>query len=248
VTSDFRDRIQSRIRAFDGSTDLSKTREMLDELLAEAASTDPKERKRQRILRVAIDLFVAHGYRRTSIDDVARTAGVAKGTVYLYFKSKADLLVACITAEKARYAGQMQPLLQADIAPATKLRLYLELALKMSADLPLLARLLSGDQELLAVLDDVDEVLGVRTTELQLGFLSALIGEANRGHAWTPDELRERARVLLSLVYIAGHFGDDETRFGLSLTRHGELLADILVQGIAAEAAQSESDRSGGEE
>ncbi len=246
MTNDFRDRVQSRIRAFDGSTDLAKAREMLSEIQAEAESTDPKERKRQRILRVAIDLFVAHGYRRTSIDDVARTAHVAKGTVYLYFKSKADLLVASITAEKARYAGQMGPLLQADISPATKLRLYLELALKMTADLPLLARLLSGDRELMAVLDDVDEVLGVRTTELQLAFMASLIGEANPGHAWSPDELRERARVLMSLVYIAGHFGDERTRFGLPLERHAELLADILVEGIAAEAAQSEPHPAGG--
>ena len=227
------------MRAMTGSTDLSRARQMLDELLAEAESTDPKERKRQRILRVAIDLFVKHGYRRTSIDDVARAAHVAKGTVYLYFKSKADLLVASIGAEKARYAGQMQPLLQADIAPAAKLRLYLELALKMTADLPLLARLLSGDNELLTVLEDVDEVLGVRTTEMQLGFMSALIGEANPGHPWTPDELRERGRVLLSLVYAAGHFANERARFGLALERHAELLADILVEGVAAEAAHS---------
>ncbi len=230
-----------------GSTDLSKAREMLDEMVAEAESTDPKQRKRQRIQRVAIELFVAHGYRRTSIDEVARQAHVAKGTVYLYFKSKADLLVACITAEKARYASQMHPLFAADIAPATKLRLYLELALKMTADLPLLARLLSGDQELLAVLEDVDEVLGVRTTELQLGFMGSLIGEANPGHPWTPQELQERARVLLSLVYIAGHFGDERTRFGLPLQRHAELLADILVEGIAAEAAHKDPTPGGAE-
>ena len=39
------------------------------------------------------ELFERLGYRRTSVDEVARQAGVAKGTVYLYFKTKADLLV-----------------------------------------------------------------------------------------------------------------------------------------------------------
>jgi AcrR family transcriptional regulator len=44
--------------------------------------------KRGRILGAALALFVRHGIRRTSIDDVAREAGIAKGTVYLYFDSK----------------------------------------------------------------------------------------------------------------------------------------------------------------
>lgn len=44
--------------------------------------------KRGRILNAALGLFVRHGIRRTSIDDVAREAGIAKGTVYLYFDSK----------------------------------------------------------------------------------------------------------------------------------------------------------------
>ena len=38
-------------------------------------------RKRERILRAATDLFVRLGYRKTSIDEVAKQAGVAKGTV-----------------------------------------------------------------------------------------------------------------------------------------------------------------------
>ena len=43
------------------------------------------------ILDPAEQLFIQFGYRRTTMDDVARRAGVAKGTLYLYFESKADL-------------------------------------------------------------------------------------------------------------------------------------------------------------
>src|SRR5580692_11026068 len=50
--------------------------------------------KRDRILDAAQSLFVRYGVKRTSIDEVAREAGVAKGTVYLSFKSKAELFAA----------------------------------------------------------------------------------------------------------------------------------------------------------
>jgi AcrR family transcriptional regulator len=50
--------------------------------------------KRARILSAAQDLFLRYGLKRTSIDDVARVAAIAKGTVYLYYESKNDLFAA----------------------------------------------------------------------------------------------------------------------------------------------------------
>src|SRR5919108_3046657 len=48
--------------------------------------------KRDAILRAAIDVFADRGFFNAQVADVARAAGVAAGTVYLYFRSKDDLL------------------------------------------------------------------------------------------------------------------------------------------------------------
>jgi AcrR family transcriptional regulator len=50
--------------------------------------------KRQAIVEAARALFTTEGYETTTIADVARKAGVAVGTVYLYFKNKIELLLA----------------------------------------------------------------------------------------------------------------------------------------------------------
>lgn len=50
--------------------------------------------KRALILDAALDLFRNYGFRRTSMEDIARAANVAKGTLYLYFKSKDELFEA----------------------------------------------------------------------------------------------------------------------------------------------------------
>lgn len=47
--------------------------------------------KSELILAAARHLFGHYGYRRTSIDDIAQEARIAKGTVYLYFKSKEEI-------------------------------------------------------------------------------------------------------------------------------------------------------------
>src|SRR5712672_3440146 len=48
--------------------------------------------KREAILRAAISVFARNGYFNSKVADIAREAGVADGTVYLYFKSKEEIL------------------------------------------------------------------------------------------------------------------------------------------------------------
>jgi len=48
--------------------------------------------KREAILRAAIQVFADNGYSNSKVADIAREAGIADGTVYLYFKSKEEIL------------------------------------------------------------------------------------------------------------------------------------------------------------
>lgn len=58
-----------------------------------ASSAPDRADKRAAILRAATDVFAARGFFNAQVADVARAAGVAAGTVYLYFRNKDDLLV-----------------------------------------------------------------------------------------------------------------------------------------------------------
>jgi AcrR family transcriptional regulator len=63
--------------------------------------TPPRWRRRKQarpeeLVRAALDLFVEQGFAATKISDVAKRAGVSKGTIYLYFESKEDLLLAAV--------------------------------------------------------------------------------------------------------------------------------------------------------
>lgn len=51
------------------------------------------EGRRRQILQAAIRVFARRGYATATIEDVARAAGVAEGTIYNYFRSKEDLLI-----------------------------------------------------------------------------------------------------------------------------------------------------------
>jgi len=51
-----------------------------------------KQLKEKELFLAAYDLFLKNGIEKTSIDDIAKNAGVAKGTFYLYFNDKYDIL------------------------------------------------------------------------------------------------------------------------------------------------------------
>ena len=55
-----------------------------------------KQEKKQSLLTAARELFIENGVAKTSIDQIASRAQVAKGTFYLYFRDKEDLLQALI--------------------------------------------------------------------------------------------------------------------------------------------------------
>lgn len=65
-----------------------------------------KRNKRDRLLGSALDLFLEKGPGATSIDDIVQRAGVAKGTFYLYFKDRNDILEDLVVRESAQTVGE----------------------------------------------------------------------------------------------------------------------------------------------
>jgi AcrR family transcriptional regulator len=57
-----------------------------------------KEERPSEILAAALETFVEHGYAATKLEEVARRAGVTKGTLYIYFESKEALFKAVVRA------------------------------------------------------------------------------------------------------------------------------------------------------
>ena len=58
-----------------------------------------KEARPGEILAAAIEAFAEHGFAGATVEDIARRAGVAKGTVYLYFQTKDELFEALVREE-----------------------------------------------------------------------------------------------------------------------------------------------------
>jgi TetR/AcrR family transcriptional regulator, fatty acid metabolism regulator protein len=91
--------------------------------------------KRQRILAAAERIFARHGFFAARVSEVAKEAGVADGTIYLYFKSKDDLLISVFENRMAHVNDQLRAAI-ADLAPCEQLRAFIRAYLRMVSDEP----------------------------------------------------------------------------------------------------------------
>ena len=71
---------------------------------------EASEQRRQAILDAAIDVFSSDGFAAARLDDVAAKAGVAKGTIYLFFKDKEDLFEQILLSALSPVLGKAQVL------------------------------------------------------------------------------------------------------------------------------------------
>lgn len=78
--------------------------------------------KREAILRAAITVFAHNGYFNSKVADIAREAGVADGTVYLYFKNKEDILHSIFDRSVEAVLGAARKQIETLTDPKEKLR------------------------------------------------------------------------------------------------------------------------------
>ena len=78
--------------------------------------------KRDRILRAAIDVFARNGYFNAKVSEIAKAAGVADGTIYLYFDGKEDVLVTIFREHTRHYLQSLERDLASVRRPEERIR------------------------------------------------------------------------------------------------------------------------------
>ena len=99
--------------------------------------------KRERILQAAERVFAKRGFFAARVSEIAKDAGVADGTIYLYFKNKDDLLISLFVARMHQVNDELRAQVAKEKTPLGQLRAFIRRYLQLVADEPAAAEVLT---------------------------------------------------------------------------------------------------------
>jgi TetR/AcrR family transcriptional regulator, fatty acid metabolism regulator protein len=99
--------------------------------------------KRERILDAAEAIFARSGFFHARVAEIARQAGVADGTIYLYFKSKDDLLISLFESRMERVNRDLAEAIAPAATAIERLLLFVNAYLRLIAENPVVAEVLT---------------------------------------------------------------------------------------------------------
>jgi len=194
----------------------------------------PAGDKHPLILHAAVRVFARRGFFNAQVADVAREAGVAAGTVYLYFKSKDDLLASIFERTVREAIAEGHAALAGTTDPIDRLRAIARHHLE----------LLSRDRDL-AVVFQVElrhstkhmEQFSATMLGAYLGLIRGVIAEGQAAGAFRRDVSPTTAAKVLfgALDEMATNWMLSRRRY--SLVAEADVVVDLVVGGLAAPAA-----------
>jgi AcrR family transcriptional regulator len=191
---------------------LSSTRPRPSTIPGVAAALTKGERTRGRLLEAAVRRFAADGYRRTSVSDIAREAGLTPAAVYAYFPNKEALFRDAVDDDAAALIERARPP-RAETGPLGERWLAMPARLlALLPEYPLARRVLAAQEpEVLAQLLELPSLADLRAQ------LSSELAAAQRsGDAradFDPDVLAIGLEtIVLALMTTSVHVPSDDAR------------------------------------
>ena len=194
-----------------------------------SAMRDPD--KPQQIIEAAVRVFARKGYFNSRVSDVAREAGIAAGTIYLYFKTKEDILITLFREKMATFVAAMRRSIADEPDAVAKVRRLVHLHFSMLEDDPDLAEVVQ-----IELRQGQKFFRGASSQEV--GEYFALIGSVleegvGQGHFKSDLPVKVATKMLFGIMdqmatsWVLG-------KRGYRLTDTAPAVADIFLRGISA--------------
>lgn len=133
--------------------------------------------KRERIIAAAGRLFGERGYHNTTTAEIAEAAGVAAGTIYIYFSSKEELLVAVFEEFLSEHMDRVRSAVSAEHNPVAKIRTLLRHGFELMEDNPESAKIFLSQ---LRQSTDMIKMVAKRSSRAYLDIIEGIVAEGVR--------------------------------------------------------------------
>ncbi|MDQ6420538.1 TetR/AcrR family transcriptional regulator [Paenibacillus sp. LHD-117] len=131
---------------------------------------------KNKIIDAAVKLFSELGYHRTSMDDISREAGVAKGTLYYHFSGKGELFETIVTYGYTMLMDRIKVILQEDQPTDLQIRAIVHKHLELFLQFSELVHIISNETT-----NGIEPDILQRIRDLKQGYIAFLSGVLEEG-------------------------------------------------------------------
>jgi TetR/AcrR family transcriptional regulator, fatty acid metabolism regulator protein len=187
--------------------------------------------KPQQIIEAAVRVFARKGYYNSRVSDIAREAGIAAGTIYLYFKTKDDILVTLFRDKMADFVGVLRKAIAGEADADSKIRRLVSLHFRILEESPDLAEVVQVELR-------QGQKFFRGASSQEIGAYFALIGSVlEEGVA--EGRFRSGLPVKVATKILFGAMDQMATSWvlgkrGYRLVDTADAVAEIFLQGVAA--------------
>ncbi|MGV0744846.1 TetR/AcrR family transcriptional regulator [Mycolicibacterium sp. XJ870] len=187
---------------------------------------DARRERADRILDTAKDLLLRWGYRRIRIDEVAKRSGIGKGTVYLHWRTREQMLSAVGTRETAEMVGAVVSAIRGGPQEVMPNRLMRRIFLE-AMQRPVLRAIYTRDTDTMDALvaDNSQGSIGANFAGWR-EYLTILHGHGLLGEGLRPEDVHYPLTASVFGFFAAEPMVPDE--LGLSLDEKADHLANML--------------------
>src|SRR5687767_1742618 len=195
-----------------------------------------REDIRDLILDATDRLLARYGYRKMTMDDLAQEVGIGKGTIYLHFPSKEEVVLSHVDRIVERLKGELLKIARGGGAPAVRLRRMLVARVMFRFDS--VQHYTESLSDLLAALRPGLLARRRRHFEEEAEVLSEVLREGRRGGEFSFREARTAARTLLTATNALLPYSLSARELGgrAELESEATRVVDMLLTGLLARA------------
>ncbi|NLS98112.1 MAG: TetR/AcrR family transcriptional regulator [Planctomycetaceae bacterium] len=193
---------------------------------------DKKQLQRQAILDAARVHFTRFGYRRAVIDDIVREVGIAKGTFYLYFKSKDQLFLELVHQLHHEMLARFQTLFEQEMSVAERLRVLIEASFQAFEDYPLMTRILADDPEFRIVTKLMEQPAAQQEMQEAIEHLQCLLKTGIDNGELREDLDLQTVPLVLGMLKFLHHYMSLAAMHGVGRQQFIGGIVDLALNGL----------------
>ena len=190
--------------------------------------TEPENRIKKRIMQISRELYARYGFRKTTLNDIARELGMTKSSIYYYFGNKEEKFNQLISSDIEKWKKELSDFVGRQDSVQEKLAAYITKKMEIVCSISDFYR--SPIEEYHENFSLIEK-LRAETDKEEIGIIKEILGEGNRQGVFNVQDIDMTALNMLNILKGLEHYYIGRKK-GRNLKKTMENMVSLFLNGL----------------